>query len=299
MKNPKISIVITLYNLGEYIDDAVNSCLTQEYDNFDIYLVNDGSTEELSKQKVEYYKSLNNPKLHVLDLENQGVVKARNYAAKLSDSIYICFLDADDIYKKDFLLKTVEVFSKSKKNLGFVTSDYLYFGKYDRYIKLPEVSIVEMLVKNSAHTASLILKKAFDEIGGYDKSFTGYMDWDLWLSLIQKNYTWEVLREPIFNYRVREGSMVSKSVQKFNDLYSILVEKHKNLYNQYSTDVILLAQKRYIEIFKELDNKNQFIDEITLKYRDLETLYQRNKKELTRIKEKKAYKLLSKIKHII
>lgn len=295
MKSPKISIIITNYNLGEYIDDAVESALNQKYENFDVYLVNDGSTEELSKQKVKEYLEQQSEKFIVIDKKNEGLVKSRNYAASLSDAEYFAFLDGDDIYREDFLAKTIEVFEKSNDKLGFVTSDYKYFGNYDVDIILPEPSILSMLIKNSAHTASLISRKAFEEVKGYDFQFTGYMDWDLWLSLIEKGYSWKVVREPIFNYRVRDGSMVTKSIQRFDDLFSLIIKKHKKLYSENCINVISRLQTELISQSNELNEKNRHIDKSYLDYRALQTSYLELEKKLDDINSKKLYKLIQKI----
>ncbi len=294
MNSPKVSIIVTLYNLGEYIADALNSALQQDYDNFDVYLVNDGSTEELSKERVLFYKSQNIPNLIILDLENQGVVKARNFAASKSDAKYILFLDGDDILRSDYLKKTVNTFLSSKsEKLGFVTTDYQHFGNSSSFVDIPLPNIPTMLVKNSAHTSSLILKDAFESVKGYDIKFTGYMDWDLWLSIIEKGFTWQVIKEPLFNYRVRSGSMVTKSIQNFENLFSILQKKHIKLYRENCDSVITALQLNYIQVFKELDLKNQHIDYITDAFNKLEKELVITQTQLKKIKSKKIYKFLS------
>ena len=100
IKEPKISIIITYYNLGKYIKDCVLSILNQEYQNFEIIIVNDCSNEENSKILSE----IQNDKTKIINLkENKGQLLAFEEGLKVSQGEFICMIDADDILLPNYL----------------------------------------------------------------------------------------------------------------------------------------------------------------------------------------------------
>ena len=103
----KVSVVIPCYNQGAFIDDAVNSVLAQTFSDFEIIIVNDGSTDATTNALLERYSR---PKTTVIHTENQGVCAARNTAIKAAAGKYILPLDADDKIEPTYLEKAVNVF---------------------------------------------------------------------------------------------------------------------------------------------------------------------------------------------
>ncbi len=100
IKEPKISLIITYYNLGKYIKDCVFSILNQEYQNFEIIIINDGSNEENSNILQE----LNNEKIKIINLtENIGQLLAFEEGLKAAAGEFICMIDADDILLPNYL----------------------------------------------------------------------------------------------------------------------------------------------------------------------------------------------------
>ncbi len=92
---PKVSVIIPCYNHGKYIDEAVDSILNQTFKDFEIIIVNDGSTDELTNNKLKQYDK---PKTFVINKENEGLSVARNTAIKRAVGEYILTLDADDSF---------------------------------------------------------------------------------------------------------------------------------------------------------------------------------------------------------
>ena len=101
----KISVIIPTYNRSYCLERAIESVLSQSYKNFDLWIVDDGSTDETQELLKKY---CDHPQVHLLKTENRGVSAARNYAAKLSDGQWLSFLDSDDEWLKDKLQKQVD-----------------------------------------------------------------------------------------------------------------------------------------------------------------------------------------------
>ena len=89
---PKISVIIPCYNQGQYVDEAVQSVLAQTYDDFEIIIVNDGSTDEFTNTLLSGY---NNQKIKVITTSNQGLSEARNSGIRASAGEHILPPDAD------------------------------------------------------------------------------------------------------------------------------------------------------------------------------------------------------------
>lgn len=109
MNKEKISIILPVYNSEDYIKNTIESVLNQTITNFELIIVNDGSTDNTEKKCKKYIK--NNPKIKYFYIENGGVSNARNYAITKVTGEYITFIDSDDTYHKDYL----EILLKSLK----------------------------------------------------------------------------------------------------------------------------------------------------------------------------------------
>ena len=93
MKNPKVSVIIPAYNCEEYIEQAILSCLCQDYENIEIVVVNDGSTDSTFEKIIPFADKGN---VIVINQSNQGVSAARNVGIENASGDYVTFLDADD-----------------------------------------------------------------------------------------------------------------------------------------------------------------------------------------------------------
>ena len=97
MNPPKVSILIPLYNSENYIEETIQSCLNQTYENIEIIIVDDGSTDK----SLQIAKSFESGKLKVYSQPNSGACKARNLAFEKSIGDYIQYLDADDLLSEN------------------------------------------------------------------------------------------------------------------------------------------------------------------------------------------------------
>jgi len=112
-----ISIVIPFYNAEKFIKETINSVLNQTYNNIEILLINDGSTDN----SLNIVNSLKDDRIKIINKNNSGVSSARNLGLSLAKGDYILFLDADDVLENDFLEKMVEKL-ENNKNAVFCTS---------------------------------------------------------------------------------------------------------------------------------------------------------------------------------
>lgn len=183
----KVSIIIPAYNAAATVVETVESALAQTYSNFDVTVVNDGSTDETT-QLVQHYP------VTLYSKPNGGVANARNAGAAFSSSDALLFLDADDLIDKEYLSKTVPLMVD---RVGVVSTSMQRFGE-DNTLIHPALSTAS---SNRMPTCSLVSRAAFNEVGGYDPTMM-YEDWDLWLKIRKAGWLVAFIYEPLFRYRL-------------------------------------------------------------------------------------------------
>jgi len=210
---PKVSVIIPSFNRFEFLLEAINSVQRQDYSNFEIIIINDGSTEK------EYYNYIFPDNVCLINLEkNQkeihgfGPGSIRNFGVAKATGEYLAFLDDDDIWLKDklkiqisemveknFLLSSTEGFYgegrylENKEYLLYnkekYIKDYKYLYKNTDFIKentLPQIWTKEFTnIWNCFITSSVVVqKKLFDNLGGF-RNLPMWADYDCWKGLQQ------------------------------------------------------------------------------------------------------------------
>ena len=110
MLNPKITVYITAYNYGKYVERSIDSVINQSIDSWELIVINDGSTDD-TKQIIEKYRT--HPKIKIVNQENKGLNITNNIALRMSQGDYFMRLDADDFLTKDALEKLSDYLDKN------------------------------------------------------------------------------------------------------------------------------------------------------------------------------------------
>ncbi len=270
--NPKVSVIIPCYNYGQYIDEALDSVLAQTFEDFEIIIVNDGSTDQDTIDKLENY---NKPKTSVIHTENQGLPNARNNGIVKSTGQYICCLDADDKYKPEYLEKCVNILEKDTSNkVAIVTTDIEAFGERNEVWEMNEYDPIRLMADNSGgvHVASMFRKSAWEEVGGYPTNLTkgGYEDRSFWISIVAKGYRWEYIKEPLFMYRIKKNSMIHDAIQRHDELYSKVIENNLDFYKDNMEAVILYLRNSNLGLRQKINELYEILDRNSKQYAKLE-----------------------------
>lgn len=193
---PFFSVVIPLYNKEKHIKKTIKSVLNQEFKDFEIIVVNDGSTDN-SLKKVE---ELKDSRIIVYCIENQGVSHARNYGIKKAKSDYICFLDADDFWFKNHLINLKELlinypkcgmyacaYQKKIENSIF-NCDYISIPSLQKWSGILTNYFNSSLIDNIASASSVMIPKPiFETIGFFNINFNAGEDTDMWIRIALKH----------------------------------------------------------------------------------------------------------------
>lgn len=268
-ENIFFSIIIPIYNKAEYVTDTLNSVLNQSYKNYEILIVNDGSTDE----SLNILKKFNDPNITIINQENQGVSVARNNGIKNAKGDYIAFMDADDYWYPNHLSSIMESIKKHPKESVFCNNYEIYFSKYkfkqtsfnfnnrEKSILKIENYFESSLINTIAWTSATCVKK--NVLNGnmlFDPRLTSGQDTDLWIRLALKYYF-------IFNNTVtaKHNKYIEKSLSKSNTIKSryLLTLKYlerestnkslkKYLDNNRFAIALQCKEKREYKLFKKL-----------------------------------------------
>ncbi len=204
-----VSVVIASYNNGQFLEEGVESILNQQYKNFEIIIVDDGSTDNTKEIVIKYEIE---PKVRYFYQENQGQAKAKNKGIIESNGDYIAFLDADDKWTQDKLSSQLPCFNKSE-NIGVVFTNLNHINEYGDVIEIPKREFFsgnltsKLLVDNVVTGMSSIVKKeCFDKVGIFDEQLPMGIDYDLWLR-ISTVYEFYFLDKVTYLYRQWSGQM--------------------------------------------------------------------------------------------
>jgi len=227
-KMPKVSVVIPCYNQGKYLEEAVESVLNQTFQDFEIIIVDDGSTDDSTKNVLKNYQK---PKTKVIHTDNKGLASARNRGIQEAKGEYILPLDADDKIGREYLEEAVKILDKNR-DIGIVYCEAVYFGAQDGLLILPEYSLEKILTKNIIFCSALFRKQHWEIVGGYNINMVyGLEDWDFWLSLIELGLKIYRIPKVLFHYRITELSMrnqITEDEQFFMILHASI--NHRQLY---------------------------------------------------------------------
>lgn len=223
----KVAVVITCYNYGEYVEEAVSSVLGQNVE-IELVVVDDGSTDSKTINVLEALKARG---VFVFRQPNKGLPGARNSGIRLISVPYIVCLDADDIIAPSYCSTCLRIL-EANHDVGFVYSTTRVFGKKNKRWSNLSFSALHLLVDNYVPYAAMFRRQVWEEVGGFDENMRfGYEDWDFWLSAIERGWRGFHVPEELFWYRKHGKSMLSSSNQRRNELKNYLRRKHHSLYS--------------------------------------------------------------------
>ncbi len=299
---PKISVLMPAYNSAKYIAEAINSILNQTFIDFELIIINDGSTDNtndiissISDSRIKYFQ--NNG--------NKGLVFVRNRLIGLANSNYIAFLDSDDIAENNRLEIEYNIL-KSNKNLGLVSASIksldengvqdLNSWKFD----LNELQIkTHLLFYNPIVTSTVMFKKEIIPNEIFRDGYPPCEDYDLWVRMLL-NSKGIVLPDCLATYRLHHNSVSKRKVDdSINNRNKVIVDQLEYYFpKQYSLDESqthlslvefslknkledLSALKDWIVKLLRLNNQYNHFDEHILK----QVLYERVLKKLLRLQD--------------
>jgi CMP-N-acetylneuraminic acid synthetase len=203
---PLITVYITNYNYAKYLEKAIKSVLQQTFQDFQLLIIDDGSTDDSLNILDRYEK---HDKVFTVRQSNQGLIRANNVALKLARGKYIMRLDADD-YLDPHALEVLVRELERRPECALVFPDYYLVDEEDniiRQVRRHDFDNDVSLFDQPAHGAcTLIRRSVLLRLGGYDEEFRCQDGYDIWLKLISEHKVTNV-NLPLFYYRQHRQSL--------------------------------------------------------------------------------------------
>jgi len=277
-KHPFFSVVIPLYNKENYIEDTLKSVLNQTFCDFEVIIVNDGSTDN----SLEKVKSFSDTRIHIFEhKQNKGLSAARNTGIKEANTNYIAFIDADDLWKTHHLEQLHHLItSYPKKGLyctGYTTQKSALIFHRAHFNDLPEnfKGVIPDFFKHSLQncvawvSAICVPNRVFDAIGYFDSEIFSEQDTDLYIRIALK---YDVVLDnssasAIYNRTIKEclsNYFDKKDIPKLFYSYKNIEENHTTLkkyidYNRFSSAIFFKLSSNITnskKLIKDIDFKN-------------------------------------------
>jgi glycosyltransferase involved in cell wall biosynthesis/peptidoglycan/xylan/chitin deacetylase (PgdA/CDA1 family) len=254
--NNLVSVVIPCYNAEKYIGQAIESVLNQTYRDFELIIINDGSTDK-SEEVIKKYCLLDSRIKYFYQI-NKGVSTSRNEGIKKSAGEFIAFLDADDVWEPENLEAKIKALVENK-NTDWVFSDmYLadeLLNKTDVIEGGDDSNLLDSLLSRKGEAihapSNLVVRSVcFEKSGVYfDTHLSTSADWDFCIQLASKKHQGKRIPQPLWSYRVLENSM-SRDLQSLenDNLYVHRKANARHLFKSfwfkqqcYSNNYLILA----------------------------------------------------------
>ena len=212
MKRPSVSVIIPAFNYGAFIGSTLESVLSQEYEDWECIVIDDGSTDNTA-QIVKGYAARDRRILHIWQ-NNQGISGARNKGLLLARGEYIQFLDADDLIESRKILKQIQYLERHPEtDLVYGSARYFRSERPNKRLFghglsgtdepwMPEISgagkeIQAALIKANIMVvhAPLVRRRLIDQVGAFDQKLSPVEDWDYWLRCAIQGAAFQFLDE--------------------------------------------------------------------------------------------------------
>lgn len=238
-----IEAVITSFNQGSMILEALESLCAQTVLPQKIIIVDDGSTDEYSIRVLKEIEKKSDLPIPVMIhyQENGGVSAARNAGIKKAQAPMVLVLDGDDKLKPEFTEYVGQLLRDSPSMVA--ASSFMHtFGVLESVVRPAGGKISSFLSRNCCPATHILRREIFEQCGGYDESMrSGFEDWDFFLSMLETSPgSWiGIVSQPLIQYRTTSASTNIKSMNKRLELMRFIIEKHISSYHGHIVDVLL------------------------------------------------------------
>jgi glycosyltransferase involved in cell wall biosynthesis len=247
---PRVSIIIPTYNCAGYLGRAIDSVCAQTYKDYEILVVDDGSTDNTRDVAMQYGR-----KLRYLYQQNRGVSAARNHAISKASGELLAYLDADDMWYSEKLERQV-AFLDAHQECGMLHSEISVINEQDEILhvrfnqmtkrSVPQGHCLQALLKCS-HIQTLTVverRNCFERVGAFDERLAVAEDYLHWIMIAAEGQAVGYLEEPLAKYRWRTGSLMGNPIrllEAYVKIYDILIQE-KQFASQHGAEAVAILR---------------------------------------------------------
>ena len=269
---PKVSVIVPVYNIEKYVSRCVESLLAQSFGDFELLLVNDGSTDSSLEILKEFEQK--DPRIIVLTKENGGLSDARNYGMKHAKGDYLQFIDGDDFVEPTLLEKCITKLDETKADMVIFDYNQYYvetntkerisnhFDENKIYTLKETPTLLTNMMNaawNKMYRRSLFIDNQIEYPVGYY-----YEDLGTTYRLISRARGIVFIKEPLVNYlQDRPGNITqqfNKRIYHIFDMIELLIDDYKKqgIYEDYYEELKYLGSVSILECLKKTRNISDY-----------------------------------------
>ena len=227
MSMPAVSVIVPCHNGGEFLDGMLASLAAQTFHDFEIVIVNDGSTQPATLIKLASLPST----IRVVHQQNRYLPGARNTGFREARADLVLPLDCDDRLEPTFLAETVVALRDAPADVGFVFAHMRLAGALEGVLAT-SFNAFNQLFLNRLPYCMLIRKSAWAAANGYDETMRdGSEDWEFNIRLARAGFRGHEIAKPLFCYTVRpDGMLLGKTARMQGTVWRQIRTRHRELY---------------------------------------------------------------------
>ncbi|MEM1392917.1 MAG: glycosyltransferase [Cyanobacteria bacterium P01_D01_bin.116] len=242
----KVSVIIPAYNSMTYLPQTVESLLKQTFTDFEVIIVNDGSSDGIE----QWVNTITDNRVKLISQQNQGTATARNTGIADAKGDYIAFLDSDDLWEVNNLEKQVHCLDNNP-NVGLV---YVWVKSIDAkgndlgqiYGHDSEGYVWEILLQKNiiwSGSAAMVRRDCLEKSGVFDQNLKFAEDWEMWIR-IARNYSFAVIKEPLVSYRFHTSNKSKSNIRGLEEFRTIIEKSFQSV----PFELLYLRNKSYSRI---------------------------------------------------
>lgn len=226
---PRVSVVIPCFNYAPYLPEAVHSVLAQTFADFELLIVDDGSTDD-SRAVAETLAAGHPDRIRVIAQEHAGQPAiARNRGIAEARGAYILCLDADDKIAPTMLERCVALLD-AEPGIAIAYTDRRDFDGVEQIVQAGEYDFSRLRFANHLSYCALFRRGVWEAVGGYRTNVKGCEDWDFWVAAGARGFFGKRIPEPLFWYRRHDRGVYQEAVRDFARLRDQIVLNNREVY---------------------------------------------------------------------
>ncbi len=248
MEGKKISVIMGIYNCESTLNDALDCIVNQSYNNWEVIMCDDGSTDETAKIAEKYVEKYPDKFVLLRNKRNLGLNKTLNNCLKVAKGNYIARMDGDDLCSEKRFEKEIEILNQHPE-IAIVSTDMEFFdekGVWGKTYVLKYPQKKDFLKSTQfCHAACMVRKEAYQAVEGYSvaKKLLRVEDYHLWVKMYAKGYKGMNIQESLYSMRDdRNAQNRRKFRYRLNEAYV----------KYYAVNTLKLAKRNYIYCMKPI-----------------------------------------------
>jgi len=224
-ENDDVTVVISCYNYGAFLEDALASLDAQEGGRPRVIVVDDGSTDPHTLEVLDAIEH----RADVVRQANAGAAAARNEGLARASTPFVLVLDADDRLAPASLRILKDALARHPE-AGFAYGYIEFFGDQEGVMRMPPYDPWRLLFRHTVGPTALMRREMAAAIGGFDPTYAHYEDWEIWLRALAAGWTGVLVPQSVLLYRKHGTSKYDSDRAAYREYFGRLRRKHRSLY---------------------------------------------------------------------